>query len=71
MHRTISGAPPLPADSDSRHQAPCRAGGEFVPVTLHSGRGRQAIDAAGVLPASPASPATTAWKPCDSYDGVG
>jgi Transposase IS66 family len=44
--------------------------GKFVLVTAHPKRGKQAMDAAGVLPAFTGIACHDAWKPYDSYDGV-
>ena len=39
-------------------------------VTVHPKRGKQGMDAAGVLPAFAGIACHDAWKPYDSYDGV-
>jgi transposase len=44
--------------------------GKFVLVTVHHKRGKEAMDAAGVLPAFSGIACHDAWKPYDSYDGV-
>ena len=44
--------------------------GKFVLVTVHPKRGKEAMDAAGVLPAFAGIACHDAWKPYDSYDGV-
>jgi transposase len=44
--------------------------GKFVLVTVHLKRGRQGMDAAGVLPAFAGIAVHDAWKPYDGYDGV-
>ena len=44
--------------------------GKFVLVTVHPKRGKQAMDAAGVLPAFTGIACHDAWKPYDSYNGV-
>jgi transposase len=44
--------------------------GKFVLVTVHPKRGREGMDAAGVLPAFAGIACHDAWKPYDSYDGV-
>jgi transposase len=44
--------------------------GKFVLVTVHPKRGRQGMDAAGVLPAFAGIACHDAWKPYDGYDGV-
>jgi transposase len=44
--------------------------GKFVLVTVHPKRGKQAMDAAGVLPAFTGIACHDAWKPYDSYDSV-
>jgi transposase len=44
--------------------------GKFVLVTVHPKRGRQGMDAAGVLPAFAGIAVHDAWKPYDGYDGV-
>lgn len=44
--------------------------GKFVLVTVHPKRGKQGMDAAGVLPAFAGIACHDAWKPYDSYDGV-
>jgi transposase len=44
--------------------------GKFVLVTVHPKRGKEAMDAAGVLPAFSGIACHDAWKPYDSYDGV-
>src|SRR5512144_505142 len=44
--------------------------GKFVLVTVHPKRGKQGMDAAGVLPAFAGIACPDAWKPYDSYDGV-
>ena len=44
--------------------------GKFVLVTVHGKRGRQGMDAAGVLPAFTGVACHDAWAPYDSYDGV-
>jgi len=44
--------------------------GRYVLVTVHSKRGTQGMDAAGVLPSFAGIACHDAWKPYDSYDGV-
>lgn len=44
--------------------------GKFVLVTVHPKRGKQGMDAAGVLPAFAGIACHDAWKPYDGYDGV-
>lgn len=44
--------------------------GKFVLVTVHGKRGKQGMDAAGVLPAFAGIACHDAWAPYDSYDGV-
>ena len=44
--------------------------GKFVLVTVHPKRGKQGMDAAGVLPAFAGIACHDAWKPYDSYHGV-
>jgi transposase len=44
--------------------------GKFVLVTVHPKRGKEAMDAAGVLPAFTGIACHDAWKPYDSYHGV-
>ena len=44
--------------------------GKFVLVTVHPKRGKEAMDAAGVLPAFTGIACHDAWKPYDSYYGV-
>ncbi len=44
--------------------------GKFVLVTVHAKRGREGMDAAGVLPAFAGIACHDAWAPYDSYDGV-
>ena len=44
--------------------------GKYVLVTVHAKRGKDAMDAAGVLPAFAGIACHDAWKPYDSYDGV-
>ena len=44
--------------------------GKFVLVTVHPKRGKEGMDAAGVLPAFAGIACHDAWKPYDSYDGV-
>jgi len=44
--------------------------GKHVLVTVHPKRGKEAMDAAGVLPAFTGIACHDAWKPYDSYDGV-
>ena len=44
--------------------------GKFVLVTVHPKRGKEAMDAAGVLPAFAGIACHDAWKPYDSYNGV-
>jgi len=44
--------------------------GKFVLVTVHPKRGRQGMDAAGVLPAFAGIACHDAWKPYDGYNGV-
>ena len=45
--------------------------GKFVLVTVHGKRGRQGMDAAGVLPSFAGIACHDAWAPYDGYDGVG
>ena len=44
--------------------------GKFVLVTVHGKRGRQGMDAAGVLPAFGGIACHDAWAPYDGYHGV-
>jgi transposase len=44
--------------------------GKFVLVTVHAKRGKQGMDAAGVLPGFAGIACHDAWKPYDGYDGV-
>ena len=44
--------------------------GKYVLVTVHPKRGRQGMDAAGVLPAFTGIACHDAWAPYDSYTGV-
>jgi transposase len=44
--------------------------GKFVLVTVHGKRGRQGMDAAGVLPSFAGIACHDAWAPYDGYDGV-
>ncbi|HTQ93788.1 MAG TPA: IS66 family transposase, partial [Streptosporangiaceae bacterium] len=44
--------------------------GKFVLVTVHPKRGKEGMDAAGVLPAFTGIACHDAWKPCDSYDSA-
>jgi len=44
--------------------------GKFVLVTVHPKRGKEAMDAAGALPAFTGIACHDAWKPYDGYDGV-
>jgi transposase len=44
--------------------------GKYVLVTVHPKRGKEGMDAAGVLPAFAGIACHDAWKPYDSYDGV-
>ena len=44
--------------------------GKFVLVTVHPKRGKDGMDAAGVLPAFTGIACHDAWKPYDSYDGA-
>jgi transposase len=44
--------------------------GKFVLVTAHGKRGRQGMDAAGVLPSFAGIACHDAWAPYDGYDGV-
>ena len=44
--------------------------GKFVLVTVHAKRGKDGMDAAGVLPSFRGIAAHDAWKPYDSYDSV-
>jgi transposase len=44
--------------------------GRYVLVTVHSKRGTEGMDAAGVLPLFAGVACHDAWKPYDSYDGV-
>jgi transposase len=44
--------------------------GKFVLVTVHGRRGRQGMDAAGVLQAFAGIACHDAWAPYDGYDGV-
>jgi transposase len=44
--------------------------GKFVLVAVHPKRGKQGMDAAGVLPAFAGIACHDAWKPYDGYDGV-
>ena len=44
--------------------------GKYVLVTVHAKRGRQGMDAAGVLPAFAGIACHDAWAPYDGYDGV-
>jgi transposase len=45
--------------------------GKFVLVTVHGKRGKQGMDAAGVLPSFAGIACHDAWAPYDGYDGVG
>jgi transposase len=45
--------------------------GKYVLVTVHEKRGKDGMDAAGVLPASGGIACHDAWAPYDCYDGVG
>ena len=49
------------------HSAPA---GKLVLVTVHPRRGKEGMDAAGVLPAFTGIACHDAWKPYDGYDGV-
>jgi transposase len=42
--------------------------GKFTLVTVHARRGREAMDAAGVIPAFAGVLVHDAWAPCDTYD---
>ena len=44
--------------------------GKYVLVTVHARRGKEGMDAAGVLPAFAGIAVHDAWAPYDSYDGV-
>jgi transposase len=44
--------------------------GKYVLVTVHPRRGKQGMDAAGVLPAFTGIACHDAWAPYDTYDGV-
>jgi transposase len=44
--------------------------GKYVLVTVHPKRGKEAMDAAGVLPAFTGIACHDAWKPYDSYHGA-
>ena len=44
--------------------------GKLVLVTVHPRRGKEGMDAAGVLPAFTGIACHDAWKPYDGYDGV-
>jgi transposase len=44
--------------------------GKFVLVTVHPKRGKQGMDAAGVLPAFTGIACHDAWKPYDGYDNL-
>ncbi len=44
--------------------------GKYVLVTVHEKRGKDGMDAAGVLPASGGIACHDAWAPYDCYDGV-
>jgi len=44
--------------------------GKYVLVTAHPKRGKEGMDAAGVLPAFAGIACHDAWKPYDCYDGV-
>ena len=44
--------------------------GKHVLVTVHAKRGKEGMDAAGVLPSFAGIACHDAWKPYDSYDGV-
>ncbi len=44
--------------------------GKYVLVTVHAKRGRDGMDAAGVLPAFAGIACHDAWAPYDCYDGV-
>ena len=50
--------------------AHCASSGRYVLVTVHSKRGTEGMDAAGVLPSFAGIACHDAWKPYDSYDGV-
>ena len=44
--------------------------GKYVLVTVHAKRGKEGMDAAGVLPAFAGIACHDAWRPYDGYDGV-
>ena len=44
--------------------------GKFALVTVHAKRGKDGMEAAGVLPAFGGIACHDAWAPCDCYDGV-
>jgi transposase len=44
--------------------------GKYALITVHPKRGRQAMDAAGVLPAFAGIAVHDAWAPYDGYAGV-
>ena len=44
--------------------------GKYVLVTVHAKRGKEGMDAAGVLPAFTGIACHDAWKPYDGYDGA-
>jgi len=44
--------------------------GKFALITVHPRRGRQAMDAAGVLPAFAGIAVHDCWAPYDGYDQV-
>ena len=44
--------------------------GKYVLVTVHAKRGKDGMDAAGVLPAFGGIACHDAWAPYDCYDGV-
>ena len=44
--------------------------GKFVLVTVHGKRGKQGMDAAGVLPSFAGIACHDAWAPYDGYDGA-
>jgi transposase len=48
----------------------CASSGKYALITVHGKRGREAMDAAGVLPAFGGIAVHDAWSPYDTYDGV-
>jgi transposase len=48
----------------------CASTGKYALITVHSRRGRKAMDAAGVLPAFGGIAVHDAWSPYDTYTQV-